>query len=264
MSNIEKDTKYRVIKYLGSGSYSNVYKCKRNDGQIVAVKQIKYEDKTLDIEIRREIKSQSIMSHVNIVKFYRYIFGYNVTYIVMECCEDTLRNYLDKNKKLSNSKIRYILKSISEGLKYIHNLDYIHRDIKSRNILITNKGEIKIGDFGFCIHKNEVKIGRIAGTPNYLAPELIRDKKSRKEDDIWSMGIIIYNLHYDKLPWPRNISDNKSILYKYITSLKIKYYDESKITDLLRNILIFKESRFTLRDILNSSFLLEGSIKPIK
>ncbi len=254
MNNTEKDTKYKVIKFLGSGSYSNVYKCQTPSGDIVAVKKIKYDDKKGDIDIRKEIKSHNIMRHNNIVKFYKYIFGSSVTYIVMECCENTLRDILKKKKKLDIQEIRYSLRSIIEGIRYIHKLGYIHRDIKLRNILLTQNGEIKIGDFGFCIHKNEVKIGRVAGTPNYLAPELIIDRKSRKEDDIWSTGVIIYALYFGKIPWSKYI-DDRNELNKQITSFKVKYLDNSEVTKILKHILVPKENRYSSSEILKSSFI---------
>lgn len=252
MSQTERDTKYTILKFLGSGSYAKVYKCKTPSNEIVAVKKIKCEDQKSTIDANKEVKTLKTFNNENIVKFIRNIDTSKISYIVMECCDYTLHSILKNRGKITIPEIKYCLMSICNGLDYMHRLGYIHRDIKLRNILVDNDSNIKIGDLGFCIHKNNVRLGRVAGTPNYLSPELIKDEKSRKEDDIWSTGIIIYNLYYGKSPWP-NV--DKYEVKKYITGMRIYYEDKSTVYRILKHILVSRDSRYTIEDILNSNFL---------
>ncbi|KAJ3440010.1 serine/threonine-protein kinase tao [Anaeramoeba flamelloides] len=190
----------KLIEELGKGSYGSVYKARqKGTGEIVAVKMISLEeDEGLD-DIKIEIEILKKCKHKNIVKYIGTYFKEETLWIVMEYCGggsvSDLCQILEKG--LTEQQIAGIMYGSLEGLNYFHSNRKIHRDIKGGNILLTDKGEVKLADFGVSaqLTKTMSKRNTFIGTPYWMAPEVIQDYQNYdSRADIWSLGITAIEL----------------------------------------------------------------------
>jgi serine/threonine protein kinase len=128
-------------------------------------------------------------------------------YIVTEYCEDgDLRNFIKRKRRVSEAEALKILRDIMNGFKYLCNHEIIHRDLKPANILIQN-GRCKISDFGFAknLEFGESTILRsVVGTPLYMSPQILSKQSYTNKSDLWSVGLIFYEMIYGQTPWPAN------------------------------------------------------------
>lgn len=196
IENIDPRSFLSNIKEIGSGGTATVFKAKVTlSGKPVAVKalDLSTNDKAL---IHNEISAQHRFHHRNIVEIYRVCESKNWLYIIMELVEGypltdilTYCNYTEKH-------IAYILREVLLGLQQIHNMDMIHRDIKSDNILVSSDGSVKLADFGFTAQLSTTADKRktMCGTPYWMAPELIQGHEYGKSVDVWSLGIMSIEL----------------------------------------------------------------------
>lgn len=156
------------------------------------------------------------------------------------------------NKMIDYQIIRKIIRHVSEGLKYIHNKGVIHRDIKLENILVFESLNFKISDFGLSIQSEYSD--NLCGTLECMSPEMIQKKRYSYDTDIWSLGVLLYELIYIKSPF-NNICDEK--VTKSIITLDYKFPDDKStpIKDLIKNILKYNNDRFTLDKILQHEWM---------
>ena len=176
--------------YLGKNTYTN---------EKVAIKVINI-TKTNKKYVDNEIKILESINSPYIIKLYNYFYIGTVLYLVMEYCSDgDLTNY--KPTKFSEENIKIIFSNIIDGLAYLHDNHIYHRDIKPQNILI--KGDVfKICDLGFAIRKCNIKdTTGICGSPIYMAPEILLNRKYVDNSDIWSLGIMLYEMINKTLPF---------------------------------------------------------------
>ncbi len=209
------DYKIFIDRFVGLGSYSRVYICRyygdddmipRN--QDLAIKIIDTNRLTPQFKkiIDDEIYIMNIIRndpHPNIVECYDIIKDSVNTYIIMEYCDSgDLRDYL--KKPIKEKWCQFFFCQLTNGLKYLNKYNILHRDIKPRNILLTNnKRVLKIADFGFAKQKKE-KISlydTICGSPLYMAPELMGNDKYNNQTDLWSIGMILYEMLYGFHPF---------------------------------------------------------------
>ena len=237
--NIGKYLIYR--KRIGKGSFSTVYKGIDSDtGKVCAVKEINLDnlDKHLD-NIKKETNLLRKLNHRNIVKLYDVVFDkvYNNVYLILEYQENgDLSKFLNK-KPLKEMYAKKYLKQLADGLKYLLDNNILHRDLKPQNILLTNNYDLKITDFGFARHvdKNkEMVIQTLCGTPMYMAPEIMKYKKYDIKSDLWSVGVIMYQMLFGKLPYDaKNFLD----LIKSIEKKPIKLPDYIDISEGCKDLL---------------------------
>ena len=150
-------------------------------------------------------------------------------YIQMELCKTTLTKYLDNNKGLSNSEKKNIVLQIARGIKYIHNNDVIHRDLKPNNILIGKDDKIKISDFGLATSAYHNKLETV-GTFGYIAPETFQKGIYSKQSDLYSFGIIILDIY---MHFKTNM-EKMQIIYKIKDrSRKNTYSEDNKKSDVV-------------------------------
>ena len=208
-----ESSKYKLEKIIGQGATATVYvaKCLTNDVN-VAIKLIDLEACPIEIEtLRSEIAFWSSCDHPNIVKYYGSFIEKSTLYIVME--------YMDIGSVLEIMKFGFhngipkegviaaILKEVLNALAYFHNNKQIHRDIKSGNILINSKGNIKLADFGIAaklIERGQSVQARftVIGTPCFMAPEVVTAGLGYTEKaDIWSLGITAIEIATGKVPY---------------------------------------------------------------
>jgi serine/threonine-protein kinase ULK2 len=204
---------------LGSGGFSVVYKgtyigepnkfLQTNDNVAIKVlSHIKNKKKFIDNEVNIiEILKKN--PHYNIIQFYDVIVMDNCTHIIMEYCEyNNLSAYV--KGPIIEGMVNFWFSQLAFGLQHLYNLNILHRDIKLKNIMLTNNRKvIKIADFGLAkkvdIMSNNIKsnslFDTICGSPLYMAPEIIRDKYYGWKSDIFSLGILLYELLYGYNPF---------------------------------------------------------------
>ena len=258
---------FEMLKSLGEGGFSVVFEGLHKRTNIkYAVKIIDFDRLgTLDQEnIQKEIEAHKNFNHPNIIKLHDYFQEGKKVYLILEICSGgNLFNHLSKINKLQGIIIQKIIKQTLLALKHIHDQGYVMRDIKPENILIDEQNNIKLCDFGWTASLNEDDNYRKvkAGTFAYMSPESLKGELQNVQSDIWSIGILLYELFHLKEPYSGISCDNQ---LKLITNNPVKF-DYNKITkkgiDLIRMILKFKEfKRPSIQVILNSPFLQEKLI----
>ena len=209
---------YKVIKKsIGKGSFSKIYKAYDKNNEIVAIKIIKKKNIKNEKLIQREISVLQSLDHNNIIKLLDVFATNNRYYLIFDYCEyGDLKNYMyHEHPNLNELEILNIMKQIKNGLQYLFNNKIVHRDLKPQNILITRKQIIKISDFGFAKIYNEGSMGQtICGSPLYMAPEILTYKNYTDLADLWSVGVIMYELLFKETPVK---GEN---LYKLVNNLK--------------------------------------------
>ena len=209
-------SKYELGKIIGRGATSEVYcaKCLTN-GKLLAMKMINLEVCPIEIEnLRAEVAFWSTCRHPNVVEYYGSFVDKSILYILMEymsggSCYEIMRYSFPKGIT-KEQFIATILREVLKALEYFHENRQIHRDIKAGNILINDKGEVKLADFGIAaklLEQGQRKRARftVIGTPCYMAPEILAAGLGYTEKaDIWSLGILIYHLVMKRSPWASN------------------------------------------------------------
>ena len=265
-----KNFKHQLVngepKLLGYGSFGKVFlEINKVNQKLYAIKHIEKRRiykalKTLE-PIYSEIKIQSKISHPNIVKILYANENDRYFDIVLEYAnKGNLFYYIQEKNHLSESNSFKIFIQIVNAIYFLHENNYIHRDIKPENILLFEDNIAKLCDFGWCVEYKDEPRNTFCGTTEYMAPEMINQNKYGKEIDIWSLGILFYEMLHGHSPFrPDKPNFNDRDIIKNIKFQKnIRY--SSKLSEEcieLMNHLIDKniKRRFTLEDILNSNFV---------
>eukprot|EP00818_Percolomonas_sp_WS_P001968 CAMPEP_0117447898 /NCGR_PEP_ID=MMETSP0759-20121206/7114_1 /TAXON_ID=63605 /ORGANISM="Percolomonas cosmopolitus, Strain WS" /LENGTH=500 /DNA_ID=CAMNT_0005240251 /DNA_START=196 /DNA_END=1695 /DNA_ORIENTATION=+ len=184
---------FRHLYLLGSGSYGTVHKSIHiGTSKIYAIKIVNVENDTKEVE--REVGILSVCDSPFIVQYFgSYRWGDELWIVLEYCGGGAVSDIISVlQKPLSEEHIATILKSVLQGLKYLHSLDKIHRDIKAGNILLKENGDIKLADFGVSGELTKTISKRcqtVIGTPLWMSPELLQEEKYDGKTDIWSLGI---------------------------------------------------------------------------
>ena len=201
--------RYEIIRSIGEGGMANVYLghdiiLDRN----VAIKVLRGDlsnDEKFVRRFQREALSASSLAHPNIVEMYDVGEDDGTYYIVMEYVEGkTLKQLLKKRGSLTLSEAIDIMSQLTDGMAHAHNSYIIHRDLKPQNIMIKDDGQIKITDFGIAMALNATQLTQtnsVMGSVHYLPPEQASGKGCTIKSDIYSMGIIFYELLSGSLPF---------------------------------------------------------------
>ncbi len=220
--------RYEILDELGQGAMGIVYKAKDpRINRLLAIKTIRFadefeEEKLADVKGRflREAEIAGKLSHRSIVAIYDVGEDYDLTYIAMEFLEgENLQKYCRKGNLLPLRKILYVVGETATALNYAHSHGVIHRDVKPANIMLLNDGKIKVTDFGIAkaVSSSETKSGIILGTPNYMSPEQINGQKIDGRSDIFSLGVVFFELLTGRLPFHGKTLTN---LFYQITQAK--------------------------------------------
>jgi len=222
------DRYYVINTKIGSGSYSKVYLATDYQTQeTVAIKIITTAKLSAPLiqRLSKEIEILQSMNHPNIITLKNHSITDKHIYMVMEFCNGGTIG--DKIGKLTDeNEIKVLVRQIVDGMLYLDKMNILHRDLKPDNLLIHNN-VVKIIDFGFSSDvKDNDMYSTICGTPMYMSPELLRSEAYNKKSDLWSLGVITYELFHHVSPFgkPRNISElqliiqKKDIYYKSVIS----------------------------------------------
>ena len=202
------DNRYEILERIGTGGMAVVYKAKCHRlNRLVAVKILKA-DLAQDADFRRRFNAESQavaqLSHPNIVSVYDVSQGGDTEYIVMELIDGiTLKQYMEKRGQLNWRESLHFITQIMRGLSHAHSRGIVHRDIKPQNIMVLRDGSVKVADFGIaCLADSAQTLTQEAlGSVHYISPEQARGDRPDARSDIYSSGVVLYEMLTGRLPF---------------------------------------------------------------
>lgn len=245
--NVKSQTKTTILgnyeifrKSIGKGSFSKIYlgTCLKTNRQ-VAIKIIKKRNIKNENTVLREIQMMKMIHHKNIIKLIDVLSSNNKYYLILEYCSNGDLKHYTKNIDITEKKLHTFMIQIRDGLYELYINNIIHRDLKPHNILVTHDNMLKISDFGFAkSYKPDNNLKQtMCGSPIYMAPEILQGKSYNINADLWSFGVIMYELYYGKVPingYDIGNLINNVRKFEYVPGNKPISYDGE---DLLRNLL---------------------------
>ena len=237
--------RYEILSLIGGGGMSHVYLA--HDvilGRDVAIKILRYDftnEEELHRRFQREALSATSLTHPNIVSVYDVGEDRDMHYIVMEYIKGkTLKQYIQEFSPLSPAKSVQIMKQLTSAIAHAHENGIIHRDIKPQNILVDVEGNVKITDFGIATTLNATsytQTNSVMGTVHYLSPEQARGGIATKKSDIYSLGIVLYELLTGELPFSGESAVSIALKHLQTETPSIRAVDAS-IPQTLENIVL--------------------------
>ena len=202
------DNRYEILERIGTGGMAIVYKAKCHRlNRLVAIKILK-SDLAQNEEFRRRFNAESQavaqLSHPNIVSVYDVSRGGDMEYIVMELIDGiTLKQYMEKRGQLNWRESLHFITQIMRGLSHAHSRGIVHRDIKPQNIMVLRDGSVKVADFGIaCLADSAQTLTQEAlGSVHYISPEQARGDRPDARSDIYSSGVVLYEMLTGRLPF---------------------------------------------------------------
>lgn len=214
------DGRYEVNELVGIGGMASVYKAYDIiDERIVAIKILKEEFVAND-EFKRRFKNESkaiaVLSHPNIVKVFDVSFGDVLQYIVMEYCDGiTLKEYIKQKGVIDWEEAAFLTAQILKALQHAHEKGIVHRDIKPQNIILMSDGTLKVADFGiarFSQSEQRTITDKAIGSVHYISPEQARGSNTDGKSDIYSVGVLLYEMTTGKLPFQADSAVSVAIM----------------------------------------------------
>ena len=202
------DDRYEILELIGSGGMANVYKarCHRLN-RLVAIKILK-SDLADNADFRRRFRDESRavaqLSHANIVSVYDVSTSGETEYIVMELIDGiTLKQYMERRGRMDWRESLHFISQIMRGLSHAHSRGIIHRDIKPQNIMVLRDGSVKVADFGIACLANasQTLTQEALGSVHYISPEQARGDRIDARSDIYSAGVVLYEMLTGRLPF---------------------------------------------------------------
>ncbi|XP_017076869.2 aurora kinase C [Drosophila eugracilis] len=216
---------FDIGRLLGRGKFGNVYLAREKESQFVVALKVLFKrqigESNVEHQVRREIEIQSHLRHPHILRLYAYFHDDVRIYLILEYApQGTLFNALQAQplKRFDERQSATYIQALCSALLYLHERDIIHRDIKPENLLLGHKGVLKIADFGWSVHEPNSMRMTLCGTVDYLPPEMVQGKPHTKNVDLWSLGVLCFELLVGHAPF---YSKNYDETYKKI--LKVDY-----------------------------------------
>ena len=260
--------KWIIKDEIGRGSFASVWRAEARDignidesvPSVVAIKIIRVNrvSHKLKIYLENEIRTLFKIRHENVIELYDSVITDQHICLITEYCsggELTILCREGYRQKYDDDQLILIIKQLIDGIHHIHSMGYVHRDIKPQNILITDSGIVKLADFGFvCDLSTEETTETLCGSPMYMAPEILLQKRYNASVDIWSLGVVIYELFENRPPFPGvNSQDLLRLIRRDLRSLRFSSKMPVDIQCLLVDMLIpFPEQRLTSEELANA------------
>ncbi|XP_008808264.1 serine/threonine-protein kinase ATG1a [Phoenix dactylifera] len=255
---------------IGSGSFAVVWRARhRQHGLEVAVKEI--DKNQLSSKIRdgllKEISILRQVSHPNIIRLHQAIQTEDKIFLVLEyCMGGDLAAYIERRGRVSEAVARHFMRQLASGLQILRESNLIHRDLKPQNLLLSSTDEtpvLKIGDFGFARYLMPQGLAdTLCGSPLYMAPEIIQDRKYDAKADLWSVGAILFQLVTGKLPFDGNT--HFQLFQNILATNELQFPEDVLVNlhpdciDLCRSLLRRNPvERLTFEDFFNHKFMAQ-------
>ncbi|ETN39138.1 uncharacterized protein HMPREF1541_05361 [Cyphellophora europaea CBS 101466] len=253
--------KYTNLSKIGQGASGGVFMASEvHTRQCVAIKQMNLEQQPKKDLIINEIVVMRESKHKNIVNFMDSFLHDGDLWVVMEYMQGGSLTDVVTFNIMSEGQIASVCRETLYGLQHLHSKNVIHRDIKSDNILLSNKGDIKLTDFGFCAQINDSQNKRttMVGTPYWMAPEVVTRKEYGRKVDIWSLGIMAIEMIEGEPPYLTESPLRALYLIAKFGTPRIK--NEQDLSDVFRDFLYFAlkvepEKRASAHDLIHHPFM---------
>ncbi|RDW20823.1 serine/threonine protein kinase [Oceanobacillus arenosus] len=266
--------RYKIIKKIGGGGMANVFLAWDTIlDRDVAVKALRMEyanDQEFIARFDREAQSASSLSHPNIVNIYDVGGEDHVMYIVMEYVDGmTLKEYIQRHGSIDVSEALDIMRQLTSAIAHAHDNDIVHRDIKPQNILIDQYGQIKVTDFGIAIALSATSLTQtnsIVGSVHYLSPEQARGGMATKKSDIYSIGIVLFELLTGKIPFSGQSPVSIALKHLQSNTPSVRRYNQD-IPQSVENIVLkatAKDPFHRYQSIYEMEEALETALDPDK
>ncbi|WP_407455298.1 Stk1 family PASTA domain-containing Ser/Thr kinase [Ligilactobacillus aviarius] len=242
----EVGKRYRIIRSLGEGGMANVYEAEDLvQKRRVTLKMLRFDlqDDPRSVErFHKEANSLTKLDNPHIVQIYDFGNDHGVPYLIMEYVKGTdLKTYLKEHYPLSCEKVVDIMEQILLAVESAHRIGIIHRDLKPQNILIDNYGKVKVTDFGISIAAMEsatiTKTNTMIGSVHYISPEQARGSIITKQSDIYSLGIILFELLTGKVPFEGQTAVSIAVKH-YRDNLPSARKINPKVPQALENVIL--------------------------
>ncbi|XP_023858891.1 serine/threonine-protein kinase PLK2 [Salvelinus sp. IW2-2015] len=254
-------------KVLGKGGFAKCYEMTDlSTSKVYAAKIIPHTRVSKPHQrekIDREIELHRVLHHKHIVHFYHHFEDKDNIYILLEyCSRRSLAHILKARKVLTEPEVRYYLRQIVSGLKYLHEQEILHRDLKLGNFFVSESMELKVGDFGLAAKLESAgnRKKTICGTPNYLSPEVLNKQGHGCESDVWALGCVMYTMLLGRPPFETtNLKETYRCIREARYSLPSSLSPQAKqlISSLLAKT---PEDRPHLDHILRHEFFTQGFV----
>ncbi|XP_062864520.1 maternal embryonic leucine zipper kinase-like [Trichomycterus rosablanca] len=262
---------YEVYKTIGSGGYATVKLGRHIQTQEpVAIKILEKKELGDELsDLRIEIEALKNLNHQHVCRLYQVMETADQIYLVLEFCPGgDLFDHIDNNDMLSEEETRRIFRQIVSALAYVHSQGYAHRDLKPENMMLDEKNNIKLIDFGLCA-KPEGGLGTAliegCGTPPYLAPEVIDEQPYHgAEADVWSLGVVLYVMLCGYLPFD---GDNFVELHEQITKGHFDTPDwlsPGSVLLIKEMLQVVPEQRIKVEHLLDHEWVMKGYSSPVE
>ncbi len=219
------DNRYEILEVIGTGGMAVVFKAKCHRlNRLVAIKMLK-KDLSEDAEFRRRFHDESqavaMLSHPNIMAVYDVSRRGDMDYIVMELIDGiTLKQYMERRGKLNWPEALHFITQIMKGLSHAHSRGIVHRDIKPQNIMVLRDGTVKVTDFGIaCLSNGPNPSNEAIGSVHYISPEQAKGDYTDNRSDIYSAGVVLYEMLTSRLPFEG--SDPVSVAIQHFSAVPL-------------------------------------------
>ncbi|KAI9714220.1 MAG: hypothetical protein M1812_006441 [Candelaria pacifica] len=271
---------YRTGNLLGKGGFAICHEAqlvgresnKANDRFALKIVKSNFSQKKMEEKFRTELQIHSKMHHPNIVEFHRAFTFDSSTYLVLELCNNgSIMDMIRKRRRLTLPEIRRWTIQLCGAVKYMHNRNVIHRDLKMGNLFLDSEMNLKVGDFGLAAilvtdkEASHVRRTTLCGTPNYIAPEILEKGKQGHDGkvDIWGIGVILFAMATGQPPFQSTTQED---IYRKVKGREYAWpnSDPSKFPDDLRNLvaslLVDADLRPDPDEIVSQPFFTHGFI----
>ncbi|KAI8991512.1 kinase-like domain-containing protein [Mycotypha africana] len=259
---------FEIGKPLGQGNFGHVYLAReKKSGFIVALKVMYKEhmqDSRIQKQLRREIDIQGHLRHPNILRLHGYFHDETRVFLILEyAAQGELYTELKRRIRFSEAEVANYAIQLVNALSYLHQKRIIHRDIKPENLMLGLNGEIKIGDFGWSVRTNKLDGRRstLCGTLDYLPPEMVEGRVHDENADIWSLGILLYELLVGHPPFDDKKDEEETRYeetYERILHVDLHFpkFVSREAADLIVKLLRYRSvDRLPLREVMYHPFI---------
>lgn len=232
---------FDIGRPLGKGKFGNVYLAREKKSKYIVALKVLFKSQLqksgVEHQLRREIEIQSHLRHDHILRLFGYFHDKSRVYLILEYApKGELYKELQKVKRFDEKTSAKYVYQLADALKYCHSKKVIHRDIKPENLLLGLTADLKIADFGWSVHAPSSRRTTLCGTLDYLPPEMIEGNFHNENVDLWSLGVLCYELLVGQPPFE---TASNSETYTRITKVDIRYpsYLSEGSKDLISKLL---------------------------
>ncbi|NXF06575.1 AURKA kinase, partial [Smithornis capensis] len=257
---------FDIGRPLGKGKFGNVYLAREKQSKFILALKVLFkaqlEEAGVEHQLRREVEIQSHLRHPNILRLYGYFHDVTRVYLILEYApRGEVFKELQKLTKFDEQRTATYITELADALLYCHSKNVIHRDIKPENLLLGSNGELKIADFGWCVHAPSSRRTTLCGTLDYLPPEMIEGRTHDEKVDIWSLGVLCYEFLVGKPPF-------EAVTYQetYRAISRVEFSFPPSVTEGARDLIskLLKHNpfhRLPLKDVLLHPWITANSTK---